>query len=42
MNIPKGSLVYIDADARMDSYTDAEGNKKSNLSLIASKYLLWY
>lgn len=38
MNIPKGSLVYIDADARMDSYTDAEGNKKSNLSLIASKW----
>lgn len=37
LNVPKGSLVYVDADARMESYTDAEGNKKSNLSLIASK-----
>ena len=37
MSIPKGSLLYVDADARMDVYTDAEGNKKSNLSLVASK-----
>lgn len=37
MSIPKGALVFVDADARMESYTDAEGNKKSNLSLIASK-----
>ncbi|KAF2004401.1 ssDNA binding protein-like protein [Amniculicola lignicola CBS 123094] len=35
MGIPKGSLVYVDADARMDAYTDAEGNKRSSLSLIA-------
>ncbi|KAF2738518.1 ssDNA binding protein-like protein [Polyplosphaeria fusca] len=35
MSIAKGSLLYVDADARMDSYTDAEGNKRSNLSLIA-------
>ncbi|KAF2474232.1 ssDNA binding protein-like protein [Lindgomyces ingoldianus] len=35
MSIPKGSLIYIDADARMESYTDNEGNKRSNLSLIA-------
>jgi single-stranded DNA-binding protein len=38
MSIPKGALVFVDADARMESYTDAEGNKKSNLSLIASKF----
>lgn len=39
MNVPKGSLLYVDADARMESYLDAEGNKKSSLSLIASKLL---
>ncbi|PVI03465.1 hypothetical protein DM02DRAFT_612229 [Periconia macrospinosa] len=38
LNVPKGSLLHVDADARMDSFTDAEGNKKSNLSLIASKF----
>lgn len=38
LNVPKGSLLFVDADARMDSYTDSEGNKKSNLSLIARKY----
>lgn len=32
------SLLHVDADARMETYTDAEGNKRSNLSLIASKY----
>ena len=37
MNVPKGSLLYVDADARMESYTDSEGNKRSNLSLIARK-----
>jgi single-stranded DNA-binding protein len=39
MSVPKGSLLYIDADARMDTYTDGEGNKRSNLSLIASKFV---
>ncbi|KAF2181753.1 hypothetical protein K469DRAFT_713348 [Zopfia rhizophila CBS 207.26] len=38
MGLPKGSLIYVDADARMDSYTDAEGNKKTNLSLIARNF----
>jgi hypothetical protein len=37
MSLPKGSLLYVEADARMDSFTDAEGNKRSNLSLIASE-----
>ena len=31
------SLIYVDAEARMETFTDNEGNKKSNLSLIASK-----
>lgn len=38
MNVPKGSLLYVDADARMETFTDAEGNKRNNLSLVASKF----
>jgi single-stranded DNA-binding protein len=38
LSVPKGSLLYVDADARMETYTDAEGNKKSNLSLVASEF----
>lgn len=38
MSVPKGSLLYVDADARMDNYTDAEGNKRSNLSLVARNF----
>ncbi|CAI6333352.1 unnamed protein product [Periconia digitata] len=40
LNVPKGALLHVDADARMDSYTDGEGNKRSNLSLIASEFPL--
>jgi hypothetical protein len=30
------TLLYVDADARMESYTDKEtGQNRSNLSLIA-------
>jgi hypothetical protein len=32
------SLLYVDADARMESFTDKDGNQRSNLSLIASMY----
>lgn len=35
---PYRSLLYVDADARMETYTDGEGNKRSNLSLIASEF----
>ncbi|KAF2854414.1 ssDNA binding protein-like protein [Plenodomus tracheiphilus IPT5] len=38
MSVPKGSLLYVDADARMENYTDAEGNKRSNLSLVARNF----
>jgi len=31
------SLMYVEADARMETYEDKEGNRQSNLSLIASK-----
>ena len=39
MNLPKRSLLYVDADARMETYLDSEGNKKSNLSLVARMFL---
>ncbi|KAL6708125.1 ssDNA-binding protein, mitochondrial [Coniothyrium glycines] len=38
MNVPKGSLLYVEADARMETYTDPEGNKKSSLSLVARNF----
>ena len=38
MSVPKGSLLYVYADARMETYLDAEGNKKSNLSLVAREF----
>lgn len=41
LNVPKGSLLYVEADAKMEVYNDAEGNKKSSLSLIASKSYLF-
>lgn len=40
LTIPPRSLLHVDADARMESFTDSEGNKRSNLSLIARKLLL--
>ncbi|CAO2649498.1 Nn.00g068830.m01.CDS01 [Neocucurbitaria sp. VM-36] len=38
LSVPKGSLLYVDADARMETYVDAEGNKRSNLSLVARNF----
>ncbi|KAF2012658.1 hypothetical protein BU24DRAFT_425292 [Aaosphaeria arxii CBS 175.79] len=38
LSLPKGSLLHVDADARIDVYDDAEGNKKSNLSLVARSF----
>lgn len=35
MSVPKGSMLYVDADARMETYFDADGAKKTNLSLVA-------
>lgn len=32
------SLLYVDADARMETFTDNEGNKRSNLSLVARNF----
>ncbi|KAK4501297.1 hypothetical protein PRZ48_007104 [Zasmidium cellare] len=33
LNLPKGTQVYVDADAKMDTY-DAEGGKRSSLNLV--------
>ncbi|KAF2654752.1 nucleic acid-binding protein [Lophiostoma macrostomum CBS 122681] len=38
LTVQKGSLLHVDADARMDTYTDNEGNKRSNLSLVARNF----
>ncbi|KAH7122598.1 ssDNA binding protein-like protein [Dendryphion nanum] len=38
LSVPKGSLIHIDADARMETYEDGEGNKRSNLSLVARNF----
>lgn len=32
------TLLYVDADARLDSFQDSEGKQRSNLNLVASKY----
>ncbi|KAF2490514.1 nucleic acid-binding protein [Lophium mytilinum] len=34
LSLPKGALVHVDADARMESYTDKDGNPRSSLNLI--------
>lgn len=36
------SLIHVDADARMETFTDNEGIKRSNLSLIARMSSLPY
>jgi single-stranded DNA-binding protein len=38
MGVDCRSLLYVEADARMESFADKEGNTRSNLSLIASMY----
>ena len=32
------SMLHVDAEARMDTYTDSEGAKRSNLSLVARTF----
>jgi single-stranded DNA-binding protein len=41
MGVPKGSLLCVEADARMETFEDKEtGAPRSNLSLIARMYIL--
>ncbi|KAF2720536.1 nucleic acid-binding protein [Polychaeton citri CBS 116435] len=37
LSLPKGSLMYVEADAKMDSFQTAEGQSRSTLSLLARK-----
>ncbi|KAF2160697.1 hypothetical protein M409DRAFT_59729 [Zasmidium cellare ATCC 36951] len=34
LNLPKGTQVYVDADAKMDSYEVEGGQKRSSLNLV--------
>ncbi|KAJ5992251.1 ssDNA binding protein [Penicillium sp. IBT 35674x] len=34
MSLQKGTLVYVEGDARMKTYEDAEGRKQSSLSIV--------
>jgi len=37
LGIPKGSLVHVEADARVSQWEDEKGEKHSGLSLVANK-----
>lgn len=32
----RSTLIHVDADARMDSYTDKDGNPRTALNLVQS------
>ncbi|KAL4890355.1 hypothetical protein BDV59DRAFT_184849 [Aspergillus ambiguus] len=34
LNLPKGTLVYVEGDASMRQWQDAEGKKQSSLSIV--------
>ncbi|RHZ49254.1 single-stranded DNA-binding protein [Aspergillus thermomutatus] len=34
LNLPKGTLVYVEGDATMRSYEDSEGKRQSSLSIV--------
>ncbi|KAL2010184.1 hypothetical protein VTN00DRAFT_5991 [Thermoascus crustaceus] len=34
LSLPKGTLVYVEGDASLRSYEDAEGRKQSSLSIV--------
>jgi len=37
MGLGKGTLVYLEGDATMRTYDDADGKKQSSLSLVQTK-----
>lgn len=37
MGLQKGTLVYLEGDATMRTYEDADGKKQSSLSLVQTK-----
>ncbi|KAF2811055.1 ssDNA binding protein-like protein [Mytilinidion resinicola] len=34
LSLPKGALVHVNADARMEQYTDKDGNPRTSLNLV--------
>ncbi|KAJ5148637.1 ssDNA-binding protein mitochondrial [Penicillium atrosanguineum] len=34
MSLPKGTLVYLEGDASMRSYENADGQKQTNLNIV--------
>ncbi|KAL5121733.1 ssDNA-binding protein, mitochondrial [Pleosporales sp. CAS-2024a] len=39
LNVPKGAMLYVDADARMETFEDKEtGQPRSSLGLIARNF----
>ncbi|KAJ5776992.1 ssDNA binding protein [Penicillium odoratum] len=41
MGLQKGTLVYVEGDARMKTYEDAEGRKQSSLSIVQRMFDLF-
>jgi len=42
LGLPKGTLVYVDAESRMRSFEDAEGNRQSRLDLVQREFLCFF
>ncbi|KAI5249485.1 putative ssDNA binding protein [Aureobasidium subglaciale] len=38
LSLPKGTLVYIEADARMDTYQAQDGSNQSRLNLVQRNF----
>ncbi|KAK7735900.1 ssDNA-binding protein, mitochondrial [Cytospora paraplurivora] len=37
-SLPKGTLVYVEGDASLDTYEDAEGKTKTSLSIVQRSF----
>ncbi|PNS15370.1 Single-stranded DNA-binding protein RIM1, mitochondrial [Sphaceloma murrayae] len=38
LNLPKGTLLYLDADARMDTFQAADGTNQTRLNLVQRSF----
>jgi len=38
LGLPKGTLVFVDAESRMRTYEDAEGKRNSSLDLVQREF----
>ncbi|KAF5026058.1 hypothetical protein F66182_1850 [Fusarium sp. NRRL 66182] len=38
LNVPKGATVYVEADASNNSYTDANGQNRTSMSIIQRNF----